>query len=147
MLRASRAALSAAAILVGSFAVGTAQEAPAPSGTITIDSTQIAFLVSGNFGGGKLHFQGRTYPFSVGGLGVGGIGVSSIEASGEVYHLDSIDEFPGVYGSARVGWTFGDSGQGNLWLENPNGVVLHLKARTQGLALSAGVDGVAIQLD
>ena len=47
--------------------------------------TRVSFLVSGNGGGGTLHFQGRDYPFSVGGLGLGGIGVSKLTASGQVY--------------------------------------------------------------
>ena len=35
---------------------------------------------------------------------------------------------------------------GELWLENPNGVYIHLKAKRTGLALSLGADGVFIAL-
>ena len=33
------------------------------SGTVTINQAQIAFIFSGNVGGGKLHYGGKTYPF------------------------------------------------------------------------------------
>ena len=66
------------------------------SGTVEIEQVQIAFLSSGNLGGGKLHNQGKTYEFAIGGLGVGGIGVSKIEAIGEVYNLNSLGDFPGA---------------------------------------------------
>ena len=41
------------------------------SGTVEIEQTQIAFIGSGNLGGGKLYFEGKTYNFTVGGLGIG----------------------------------------------------------------------------
>ena len=35
------------------------------SGTVDIDQTRVAFLVSGNGGGGTLHFKGKDYPFTI----------------------------------------------------------------------------------
>src|SRR6516225_6954477 len=76
-----------------------AQEAPPkPSGTVTISQVQVAFIGSGSGGGGTLHFQGRNYPFKLGGLGIGGIGVSHLDATGTVYDLRQIEDFEGVYG-------------------------------------------------
>jgi hypothetical protein len=40
------------------------------SGTVTIEQVQIAFIGSGNLGGGTLKFGGKTYDFSIGGLGI-----------------------------------------------------------------------------
>ena len=54
------------------------------SGTVDIDQTRVSFLVSGSGGGGVLHFQGKDYPFSIGGLGIGGIGVTKLLATGSV---------------------------------------------------------------
>ena len=34
------------------------------AGTIEINSTQMAFIISGQAGGGVLEFQGQEYPFS-----------------------------------------------------------------------------------
>jgi len=117
-----------------------------PSGTIEINQVQIAFIGSGNLGSGTLRYRGKSYSFSVGGLGLGGIGVSKMQAVGEVYDLKKIGDFSGTYGQARYGAVAGNASTGELWLKNDKGVAIHLKAKRQGLALSLGVDGVAIQL-
>ena len=105
---------------------------------------QVAFIGSGNVGGGTLHFQGKSYRFTVGGLGVGGFGVSKMQAYGDVYNLRELRQFPGAYGQARYGMAAGDQGGGEMWLENPNGVSISLKTRRTGLALSLGADAVYI---
>lgn len=118
-----------------------------PSGTIEIEQTQVALLVSGSGGGGTLHFKGNTYPFSIGGLGLGGIGVSKIQATGTVYNMTDVSQFAGAYGQLRTGYALGDKGKGRLWLEKTNGnVVIHLNSTRQGLALSLGGDVVNIKL-
>ena len=68
----------------------TAELAAAPrgkplSGTLTIDQLQVAWMISGNIGGGKLRYNGRVYNFTIGGLGIGGFGASRIRATGKVY--------------------------------------------------------------
>jgi hypothetical protein len=118
------------------------------SGTIEIDQTQIAFILSGNVGGGTLKFNGKTYPFSIGGLGVGGIGVTQVDASGEVYNLKSLNDFDGAYLQARTGLTVGDNVmKSGLWLENSAGVYIRLKAERKGVALSLGGDAIYIKFD
>lgn len=137
--------------LVGSVgAVGTMLAAPAiaqqrvKSGTVNIEQVQVAFFGSGNVGSGTLHYEGKSYRFSVGGLGVGGFGVSKMEAYGDVYNLKTLRQFPGAYGQARYGAAYGDQGKGEMWLENANGVMIDLKTRRQGLAVSLGADAVII---
>lgn len=118
------------------------------SGKITVDQAQVAFIFSGNVGGGTLHYQGKTYPFSIGGLGVGGFGVSSIEATGEVYNLNRLSDFDGAYGQARTGLTIGKNVmKSGLWLENPAGVYIRLAAKRKGVALSLGLDAIYIKFD
>ncbi len=114
------------------------------SGTVEIEQVQVAFLYSGNLGGGRLYFKGKSYPFSVGGLGIGGIGISKMEAVGQVYNLKDAKDFPGAYGQARYGYAAGDTSGGKLWLENTMGVVIELAAKREGLALSLGADAVYI---
>lgn len=114
------------------------------TGTIDIDQTRVSFLVSGNGGGGTLHFKGKDYRFTIGGLGVGGIGVSKLEATGEVFNLYDRSKFPGLYSQLRTGATAADQGSGKLWLENNDGVVIHLRGKSQGLALNMGADAVNI---
>jgi hypothetical protein len=117
------------------------------SGTLTIEQFQIAFLYSGNLGGGELRVGDRTYDFSIGGLGIGGIGASKITATGEVYNLKKVADFAGAYGQVRIGYALIEKSAGGLWLENTKGVVIHLDADRKGLALSLGADAVYIRLD
>ena len=117
------------------------------SGTVTIEQVQIAFIGSGNLGGGKLMAGGRKYDFSIGGLGVGGIGVSRMTARGTVYNMANIADFPGAYLQARYGLAVGDLSTGELVLQNARGVVLRLKAERTGLALSLGGDAVYVDFD
>ncbi len=124
-----------------------AEKKPVQVGTVTMEQLQIAFIGSANFGDGKLHFQGKTYPFQVSGLGIGGIGISKIDARGEVYDMKNIADFSGLYVQARAGIVLGEAGKGGLWLENNNGVYIRLTAKRKGLALSLGADGVVIKMD
>ena len=116
-----------------------------PAGEIELKQYTVAWVGSGTMGGGTLTMDGKEYPFRLAGLGVGGYGASSIDATGIVYNLPSLDAFPGTYGNARLGMTGGDSGGGKLWLRNPDGVVIELKSEMRGLALAGGVDGILIQ--
>ncbi|HTI02295.1 MAG TPA: hypothetical protein VL752_15195 [Acidisoma sp.] len=143
------ALLPALALLAGCAGNNGAQNAAAgkiPDGTIVMHQVQAAFIGSGNGGDGTLTYQGRTYPFVIGGLGVGGIGASTIDATGEVYNLKSVAQFPGSYVQGRMGYAFGTESHGDLWLKNDAGVVLHLAAKRTGLMLSLGGDVILIQM-
>ncbi len=118
-----------------------------PSGTVMIDEYQLAYIFNGNVGGGKLYFQGNVYDFKIGGVGIGGIGASHILATGEVYNLADVSQFPGPYVQGSLGITVTDQGQGHLWLQNKNGVVLRLRTSQQGLGLTTGADGIVIRMD
>lgn len=115
------------------------------SGEIELKQYTVAWVGSGTMGGGTLIIDGEEYPFRLAGLGVGGYGASSVDATGTVYNLPSVEAFPGTYGNARLGMTGGDSGGGKLWLRNEDGVVIKLETQMRGLALAGGVDGILIQ--
>jgi hypothetical protein len=117
------------------------------SGTVQIKQVQIAWIGSANLGGGTLQYGGRSWRFTIGGLGIGGFGISEITATGEVYNMTDIGKFPGAYLQARAGFAIGNVSGGELWLQNSNGVVLHLKAERVGLALSLGGDAIYIRMD
>ena len=123
------------------------QQERTPSGTVEIDQTQMALLFSGSFGGGALHYQGQSYPFTIGGLGIGGIGVATLHATGEVYDLHDVADFAGVYGQAGASYALGQQSGGNLWLKNTKGVQLHLQVQREGVILSLGADGVIVRMD
>lgn len=97
-------------------------------------------------GEGTLYFNGKAYPFYVGGLGIGGIGASTIEATGDVYRLNNIGDFPGAYSQVRYGAVAGTASTGEMWLNNPDGVIIHLQTQRTGLMLSLGGDAMVITL-
>lgn len=139
-------ALLATMLLAGGLAL--AADAKKPSGTVTIDETQFAFIVGGSAGGGKVTFQGKEYPFKIGGLTVGAnVGISRMSASGEVYDLKQISKFPGTYTKLDIGIALG-GGVGGLRLKNENGVIMRLESRTQGLQLNVGsASGITVTME
>ena len=131
----------------GNVALGPdAVKGKVPDGTVEMHEVQAAFMGSGSGGAGSLSFRGAQYAFKVGGVGVGGIGLSTIEATGEVYNLNDLGQFPGTYGQARYGFAIGTASGGDLWLQNEAGVIMHLKAKRTGLMLSLGGDAVVISM-
>ncbi len=138
--------LLATTLLVGSLAL--AADAKKPSGTVTIDETQFAFILGGSVGGGKLMFEGQEYPFKIGGLTVGvNVGVSKMSAAGEVYDLTDISKFPGTYTKLDASIALG-GGVGGLRLKNENGVIMRLESRTQGLQLNVGsASGIKVTME
>jgi hypothetical protein len=117
-----------------------------PDGTIDMQEVQAAYIGSGSAGTGVLFFRGTQYPFEVGGVGVGGFGLSTVDATGEVYNLGTLEQFPGTYGQARYGFAIGTASAGDLWMQNEAGVIMHLKAKREGLMLSLGGDAIVIKM-
>ena len=140
-------ALAFAACSFGGVKLGPdAVKGKQPDGFVEMEEVQAAYIGSGSGGKGKLFFQGVQYPFTVGGVGIGGIGLSTVDASGDVYNLTNVSQFPGTYGQARYGFAVGTESGGDLWLQNEQGVILHLKARRTGLILSLGGDAVVLSM-
>ena len=138
--------LALLALLVGFAPVQVqADEEKVFAGTIEINSTQMAFIISGQAGGVVLEYQGKEYKFNIGGLGVGGIGVQTLNAVGAVYNMDDVSKFSGTYVQARAGATLG-KGKSSMSLSNSKGVIIDLKSSNQGAALSLGVDGMILSL-
>jgi hypothetical protein len=114
-----------------------------PSGTVTM--TQ-AFVIGTGVGSGALAFRGRTYRFTLIGSLIGPGAISSLQASGEVYGLHDVSQFPGAWiqGTGRL--AVSTLGTGELWLKNRNGVVMRLRAAQAGLTFSTGRYEIFIQL-
>jgi hypothetical protein len=53
-----------------------------PDGTVDMNEVQVAYIGNAGGGSGTLYYQGRSYPFTVEGLGVGGFGASAVDAEG-----------------------------------------------------------------
>jgi hypothetical protein len=118
----------------------------ASDGTVDMNEVQAAYIGNAGGGSGTLYFHGHAYPFTVAGLGIGGIGASTISAWGEVYKLNNVAQFPGTYAQGSYGFAFGMKSSGDLWLQNQAGVIMHLKAKREGLMLSLGGDAVVISM-
>jgi hypothetical protein len=138
--------LLATTLLVGSLSL--AADAKKPSGTVVIEETQFAVILGGSVGGGTLTFQGKEYPFKIGGLTAGAnVGISKMSAAGEVYDLKNISKFPGTYTQLDASIALG-GGVGGLRLKNENGVIMRLESRTQGLQLNVGsATGVKVTME
>jgi hypothetical protein len=80
------------------------------------------------------------YAFGVHGLGAEGIEVTNIEAMGEVYGLERLQNFWGTYVRAPQITASG------LWLNNANGVTMHLVSKV-GAILIVADDVVVIKLN
>ncbi len=115
----------------------------APSGKVTM--TQV-FAGGMGVGTGALTFNGRTYPFKVLGTVIGPGSVSKVSVTGDVYKLDDVSQFSGVWveGTGAVGLE--TSRTSDLWLENKAGVVMHLTGAQTGVTLSLGKDEIFIKL-
>ena len=114
-----------------------------PSGTVTLREE---FVAGYGGGSGTLTFNGKEYPFRILGSVIGPGGADRITASGEVYKLSDVSDFPGRYtqGSGPAGLSRG--GEGQLWLQNSAGVIMHLYSTSTGVLLSIGKEEIIIRL-
>jgi len=114
-----------------------------PSGTVTM--TQ--FFVSGTgVGSGTLTFKGRTYSFTLLGSLTGLGALATTQASGEVYKLSDPSQFSGAWIQGNGNLAISTLANGELWLENRNGVIMRLNAAQAGITLSNGRYEIFIQL-
>jgi hypothetical protein len=114
-----------------------------PSGTVTM--TQV-FLSGLGAGSGSLNFRGRTYPFTLTGSLIGLGAISTMQASGEVYKLRDVSQFSGSWIQGTGSLAITAKANGEIWLENRNGVVMRLSAAQAGLTFSQGRYELYIQL-
>ena len=121
-------------------------ESAVPSATATFTGDTVAVGVAFTWGKGVLTFRGRTYPFKVDGLSAVGVGAKKISGTGQIYHLASVADFPGVYAAAGGGATIGKMGRGSASLKNDKGVVIEFKAKETGLEVNLAAGGVTIAM-
>ena len=117
-----------------------------PTGTIEVEAEQLRLLLGGAKGKGVLHFQGKTYPFSLKAVTAGGVGVQKTQATGDVYFLKTPADFAGVYSAVTIGATVG-KGAGGSQYQNGKGVFISVKSKSEGLGLSLGVGAVEVTLE
>jgi len=135
------------AALVMALAVSPAVVALARSddATITFSGGSVATGIGYTWGKGVLHFKGKDYPFTVDGLSIVDVGAAHIEGTGEVFNLQTLDNFAGNYVAAGAGATLAGGGSVAA-LENQAGVIIHFHSTTQGLKLALSANGISIKL-
>jgi hypothetical protein len=124
---------------------GTAQQQYYPIGSVSIDMTSIAAGVGYSSGSGVLRFHGRRYLFKIDGLSLGNVGIASINAVGNVYNMNSVNQFAGNYAAVGAGITLAGGASG-LKMQNQNGVIINLYAVQQGVQLNIGPQGFNITM-
>lgn len=139
-------ALLATSLLVGSAAL--AAEAKQPVGKVSIQEKQFGLILGGSTGSGTLTFKGKKYPFKLKGLSAGAnVGISKMSATGAVYDLKQVSDFPGTYTKFESSIALG-GGVGGLRLKNEHGVIMNLSSRTKGLDLNIGsMSGMTVTME
>ena len=134
-------AVVAAAIML----LGTPSPSHAQTGSVRISFAKAGFIVGVGGGSGTLHFKGRNYPLSVGGIGVGTIGVAGGDMAGRVYNLRTAADIAGTY-SAVSGSVAVAGGAKVARLQNANGVVMELQGTQAGFEVSLSLSGMTVAL-
>ena len=117
-------------------------------GKVSIEEKQFGLPLGGSTGSGTLAFHGKKYPFKLKGLSAGvNVGISKMSATGAVYDLKQVAQFPGTYTKFESSVALG-GGMGGLHLKNENGVIMNLRSRTKGLDLNLGnMSGITVTME
>jgi hypothetical protein len=132
-------------LLLLSGCAGIEKPAGTASATLTIEGSLASYYAGASSGDGVLSYQGQEYPFTLTAVGGGGSAAESISATGQVYNLSALDDFPGKYTSLRKGITVGKGGFTAL-LKSDRGVQIYLEGEATGVGSSMGMSSVTIEL-
>jgi hypothetical protein len=140
MSSAVRAALVALAAFAG------LSSAHGDEGYVSLVIYKAGWIIGGSGGSGVLHFHGRTYALSTGGLDYGLVfGGSRTVLRGRVSNIWRPSDVAGVYGAAGAGLAIG-GGARAIVLTNQKGAVLELSGTQVGLMANADLSGLAITM-
>jgi hypothetical protein len=117
----------------------------AETGSVHISIAKAGFIVGVGGGQGILHFKGKNYRLSIGGVSVGTIGAAKADLVGHAYNLRSAEDIAGTYSAATASVAIAGGGK-VARLQNAKGVVLELRGTQVGLELSAALSGLDISL-
>jgi hypothetical protein len=114
-----------------------------PDATLTFSGGSVAVGVGFSWGSGVLTHKGRQHNFAANGLNVINVGASSVQATGDVFHLTKLEDFNGTYSTIGAGTTLVGGGTVGF-LQNDKGVVVKFVSQTRGLQLSLPVGGARL---
>jgi Cu/Ag efflux protein CusF len=133
------------AVYTESFAVKV-EPAPKVSGTVEMKTTSVAIGIGVEWGSGTLTMNdGSTHKFKINGLSVIDVGVSSVQFTGEVFHLVEAKDLTGTYVAGEAGATLFAGGSA-MSMKNSKGVVMNLKSTQKGLKLTLAPEGLTIKM-
>jgi hypothetical protein len=134
------------ALMLAMALLGLPAPSQAQTGTVHVEVTKAGFIVGVGGGRGVLTYQGRRYPFTVGGMSLGAtFGASKTQLVGRALNLRHPMDLAGTY-SALGGGVALAGGVASVRLQNAKGVVLELQGRKVGLELSVNLSGVEIKM-
>jgi hypothetical protein len=116
-----------------------------PDATVELTGGTFALGVGYVWGDGALKYQGAERAFKFSGVSVIDVGGAHFKATGDVYHLQNLQDFGGHYTIASAGVTV--AGGGSLAvIRNQHGVVIKLHSTTEGLRFNLASEGVNVKL-
>ena len=132
-------------LLIAGCASMTQAPSTTPSATVSIHEWSAAYYAQAESGKGTLYYNGGRHRFTISGGGVGGSGAQKVNATGKVFSLNRLSDFPGTYHGVSRGLTLIE-GKMHAKLTNQNGVVMYLAGDTEGLASSLGAQAFEVHL-
>ena len=134
------------AALVALIAFAGLSSARADEGYVSLVIYKGGWIIGGSGGSGVLHFRGRSYGLSTGGIDYGLVfGGSKTILRGRVSNIWRASDVAGVYGAAGAGLAVG-RGARAIVLTNQKGAVLELAGSQVGLMANADLSGLAITM-
>jgi outer membrane immunogenic protein len=122
----------------------SAPPAPRVTGSVSLEITAVSVGIGVSWGSGILTFQNENHPFRVRGLGMVGVGGNKVRATGTVFNLDRLEDFPGTWAEIDGAAVIGRSASGGISLSNGK-VTMILSGERTGAKLSAGGGVVTIR--
>ena len=135
----------AAFIVAAVMLTGAPTQSYADTGSVRLKITKVGFIVGVGGGSGTLHFKGKNYRLSIGGVSAGTIGMAGADLVGTASNLRTAADIAGTYSAVSAGVAIA-GGAKAATLQNSNGVVLQLQGRQVGFEASLSLSGMTISL-
>jgi len=150
MRMSSRTAKVASVAVLGlavmASAVSAEGEARRPDASVRLSGNSVALGLGYAWGTGVLTYNGKEYRFKIRGLTTGAVGATSIDVTGDVYHLKGIEDFAGTYAGFTAEATVG-GGMDFSIIQNGSGVYIELHGTSMGMLFQAGPSGINLVMD
>jgi hypothetical protein len=137
--------IAAAAYSADSASSAPVAENATPDAALTLKGGSVAAGIGYAWGSGDLQFHNALHTFSIKGVSIVDVGASNYSATGNVYNLKKLADFPGNYVAAGAGITLAGGGTA-VFLKNEHGVIVKLIATDVGLKFTLSAEGVHVTL-